>query len=303
MLRRMTSSRKHVRHARLRRQVVGQRDEARQHARHLDARELGAPGVAHAHRQVHAQVRDVRERMARVERQRRQHREDVVLEVLREPGVDRRRVVGRLEEVDALGGQQRPQRLAPARGLLVDLRQRARADGRQLLIGGLAVDRDLLDAGAELLQDGRDAHHEELVEVGAGDGEELDALEQRVRRILRLRQDALVERQPAQLAVDEQRRAAQVVGVEVRPILQRLGWRRHVGFGGAAFAGASAHGGRGSHRSAYLTLKRDLDRDRDPANSERSGSDPGPAITGTIFRIRPRGVADEVDLAVGIDAE
>ena len=75
----------------------------------------------------------------------------------------------------------------------------------------MAVDRHLLDAGAELLQDGGDAHHEELVEVGAGDGEELDALEQRMRRVLRLRQHALVERQPAQLAIDVQRRAAEVV--------------------------------------------------------------------------------------------
>ncbi len=212
-----------VRHAGLRRQVVGQRHEARQHARHLDARELRAPGMAHAHREVHAQVRDIRERVPRVERQRRQHGKDVILEVLGEPGIDRRRVFGRLEKVDALGGEQRPQRLAPARGLIVDLRQRARADGRQLLIGGLAVDRHLFDAGAEFLQDGGDAHHEELVEVGAGDGEELDALEQRVRRILRLREDALVERQPAQLAVDVERRAAEIVRVEVRPILQRLG--------------------------------------------------------------------------------
>ena len=87
--------------------------------------------------------------------------------------------------------------------LLVDLRERAAADRRQLLLGGQAVDRDVFDAGAELLEDGRDAHHEELVEVGAGDGQELDALEQRMRRVLRLRQHALVERQPAQLAIDD----------------------------------------------------------------------------------------------------
>ena len=52
-------------------------DEARQHARHLDARELGAAAVAHAHREVHAEVRDVGERMAGIEGQRREDREDV----------------------------------------------------------------------------------------------------------------------------------------------------------------------------------------------------------------------------------
>ena len=191
-------------------------------------------------------------RVARVEGQRRQHREDVVLEILREPRVDRRRVLGGLEEVDAFGRQQRPQRLAPARRLIVDLRQRAAADRRQLLIGGLAVDRHLFDAGAELLQDGRDAHHEELVEIGAGDGEELDALEQRMRGVLRLRQHALVERQPAQLSIDIQRRAAEVVGVEIRPVLLDRR-RRRDGLGGPAFARASAHGGcRGRHRLISL---------------------------------------------------
>ena len=44
--------------------------------------------------------------------------------------------------------------------------------------------------------------------------------------ILRLREHALVERQPAQLSIDIERRAAEVVRVEIRPVLQRLGRRR-----------------------------------------------------------------------------
>ena len=206
MLRRMTSSRNTNAAPPSGASPSGSGDEARQHARHLDARELRAAAVPHAHRQVHAEVRDVRERMARVERQRREHREDLVLEVLRQPGVDCRGVVIRLEEVDALGRQQRPQVARPAVGLLGDLRERPAANHRQLLLGPQAVDRDLVDAGPELLQDGRHAHHEELVEVGAGDGEKLDALEQRVRRVLGLRQDAPVELEPAELAVDVQGR-------------------------------------------------------------------------------------------------
>ena len=48
-----------------------------------------------------------------------------------------------------------------------------------------------------------DADHEELVEVRRRDGGELDALEQRHRRVGGFLEHALVERQPRQLAVDE----------------------------------------------------------------------------------------------------
>ena len=155
-----------------------------------------------------------------------------VLEVLREPRVDRRRVVGRLEEVDAFGREQRAQQLAPARRPVVEHAASARwriAD--ELLLGVQAVGRHVLDAGAELLQQRRDPHHEELVEVGAGDAEELDALEQRMRRVLRLREDALVERQPAQLAVDVQRRIVEVGrrGAAAR-LLSRVPERRWFGW-------------------------------------------------------------------------
>ena len=168
---------KDVRDAGQRRDVVGQRDEPRQHAGHLDAREFRAAGVPHAYGEVHAEVRDIGERMARVERERRQDRKDVILEILREPAVDRRRVIGRLQKMDTFRGEQRTQRLTPARGLIVDLRQCAAADRRELLIRRLPVDRQVFDAGPEFLQDGRDAHHEELIKIGAGDREELDAVE------------------------------------------------------------------------------------------------------------------------------
>ncbi len=55
----------------------------------------------------------------------------------------------------------------------------------------------VLDAGAVLLEQRRQPHHEELVEVGADDAEELDPLEQRVRGVPGLRQHALVELEPA----------------------------------------------------------------------------------------------------------
>ena len=60
------------------------------------------------------------------------------------------------------------------------------------------------DAGLHLLLQAADADHEELVEVRAEDGEELEPFQQRHGRVLRLFQDAAVELQPAQLAVDVQ---------------------------------------------------------------------------------------------------
>ena len=49
-----------------------------------------------------------------------------------------------------------------------------------------------------------DAHHEELVEVRRGDRRELEALEQRRRGVGGFFEHALVEREPRQLAVEEQ---------------------------------------------------------------------------------------------------
>jgi hypothetical protein len=57
-------------------------------------------------------------------------------------------------------------------------------------------------AALQLVEQARDPDHEELVEVRAEDREELDALQQRVGRILRFFQHALLEFQQAELAVD-----------------------------------------------------------------------------------------------------
>ena len=55
----------------------------------------------------------------------------------------------------------------------------------------------------DLLLQPRHAHLEEFVEVGADDGEELQPFEQRIGGIQRLVEHALVEFQPAQLAVEK----------------------------------------------------------------------------------------------------
>ena len=60
--------------------------------------------------------------------------------------------------------------------------------------------------GCDLLLQAADADHEELVEVGLEDGQELEPFQQRHARILGLFQNAAIELQPAQLAVEIQRR-------------------------------------------------------------------------------------------------
>ena len=75
-------------------------------------------------------------------------------------------------------------------------------DGRQLLVGGPAVGRAGDLAGLDLLAQAGDPDLEELVEVAREDGQELDPLEQRVALVARLVQDARVELEPRQLAVE-----------------------------------------------------------------------------------------------------
>ena len=94
-----------------------------------------------------------------------------------------------------------PQRVGPAPRLLVEHLPRPRAHQRELLLGRQAVGRDVLAVGPHLLLQDRDPNHEELVEVGADDGEELDAFEQRVTAVAGLVEHPLVEREPAELAI------------------------------------------------------------------------------------------------------
>jgi hypothetical protein len=108
------------------------------------------------------------------------------------------------DEADATFGQGRQdllgQRLAQALHHLV----RALADQEELLPrpqpGRVRVRVSLVDGVLE----GGHAHHEELVEVAGDDDRELQALEEGRGRVHRLLQDAAVELEPAQLAVEEE---------------------------------------------------------------------------------------------------
>ncbi len=79
------------------------------------------------------------------------------------------------------------------------------AHQRELLFGEPAVVGPFVHLGRHLLHQARNADHEELVEVGPVDRDELEAFEQRVPLVQRLFEDALVELQPRRLAIDVER--------------------------------------------------------------------------------------------------
>ena len=195
------------------------RDEAREERRHLDAREplLAGAGVAHDDREVERQARDVRERVRGVDGERREHREDPVVELARELGAR-----GRRRDRSSRRTRRRPPAARAATSLVNTAAWQghelfdARADRAQLLDLVDALGRRRADAGLELLLQARHAHLEELVEVGAEDREELRALEQRQRGVLGEREHARVELEPGELAVEVAGRAGRgVVGARV----------------------------------------------------------------------------------------
>ena len=121
--------------------------------------------------------------------------------------------------------------------MLGDEFEDALARGGELLLGGPAVGRAGGLAGLDLLAQPGDADLEELVEVVREDGQELDPLEQRIALVAGLEQDAGVELEPRQLAV------------EVREVDFGRAARRR-GRGGDRRSGVARRGSIGGHRWA-----------------------------------------------------
>ena len=109
-------------------------------------------------------------------------------------------------DADAVLGQRgqqrrpRPARAARRASSCARSRDRARAARAGVMPAGVGPRVALVD---RVLERG-DAHHEELVEVRRDDRGEAQPLEQRVRRVRGLLEHAVVEREPRQLAVEEQ---------------------------------------------------------------------------------------------------
>ena len=194
---------------------VADRHEAREHLlRHLHARERLLLGlrVAHEHGERQREVRDVGERAPEPDRQRRQHGEDLAPEALVELVAVRAASTSRAGlDPDPVLGQRGPQLVVEARASGARVCSRtARADRRDRLRRAAAVLARLVDARVDLVLQAGDADHEELVQVARVDRAELQPLQQRDRVVLGELQDAVVELQPRQLAVEVQRRVVEV---------------------------------------------------------------------------------------------
>ena len=179
-------------------------DEAVDVVGHLDSGEVlpAVVGLLDGDRQVQAQPADERERVRRVDRERGQHREHLLVEVGRQP---RALVVVEFaprDDHDALVGQRGPHRVeehvrVPVGDLLGALADAAQLFARRQAVGRAHGQTHLVAA----LQTG-DAHHVELVEVRREDRQELGPFEQGQRRVGGEGEHPGVEIQPAQLAVE-----------------------------------------------------------------------------------------------------
>ena len=167
-------------------------------------------GAGHARPQAHHQrepeIGNERERMGGIDRERRQHREDLAPEVVGQPVMLARRELVGVDHVH-VGRRQFGAQLSPASLLF----------GHELGGGGIdlnqgfgrrpSIRRPPIHAGGNLAHQRRHPDHVELVEVRARDREEVHALQQRVMRLAGFAEDTPVERDPGQFPVHEPVRA------------------------------------------------------------------------------------------------
>ena len=193
----------------LRGRVTG--DQLRQRVGNLDAGEvLHALGVADQHSQVQAEVGDVGEGPPGVESQRCEHRKNGFGKVAVAGGQLARAQILIVENADA-GLFERRQQLRSQTFLRVAQQLFHFApDGYQLRGGAHVVRPHFRNACLQLCAQPRHPDHEELVQVGPEDGEKLGTFEQRVLLVFGLFQDAALETQQAELAVDVQSRVVEI---------------------------------------------------------------------------------------------
>ena len=163
----------------LARHLVGDADQARQHARHLDDADLvlAPEGVlpAQPHDEVERLVGDLREGMRRIEAHRHQQRAHLALEILVHPLLLRRVAVAMRHDLDAFLRERRHQLVVVERVLPLD--EPVRGDRELLEAAHRVRPFELAGQGGRHVLGGPD--FEEFVEVGRDDGQEAQPLQQR----------------------------------------------------------------------------------------------------------------------------
>ena len=185
--------------------IIRKLHEAGQVLRHLEAGELDLVGlrIAHPDRQVEREARDVGERVRGIDRQGHQDRKDLGREDLVDPHPVFLVEIAPALDVDARLVERRLHQLLEHPGMPVLQFVRLLADvGEHVERSAAHVGRHR-QPGRDAALEAGDADHEELVEIAGEDRQEVGALEQRHPRVLGEFEYALVERQPAQFAVEK----------------------------------------------------------------------------------------------------
>ena len=144
--------------------------------------------------------------MRRIDRKRRQQRENVGEKIIFEPGLVRLADIGTVDKGDA-GAAERGAQFAPLRLLVFDKQHHGLGDANQLFGRRQTLRAFRADAGADLRPQTGDPHHEEFVQVVRGDRQKPQPLEQRVFAIGGFLKNAAIEIEPRQFTVDETIRA------------------------------------------------------------------------------------------------
>jgi hypothetical protein len=162
--------------------------------------------VAKKKREAEGFVEDARKGMGGIECDRGKERVDLLVEKFSgEVAIFLAEFLPR-QEGDAGAFELRNEVIIPAGVLLFDeLVEMVAKTIEMLILGEASLIEGLGEALVffELLKDAGYADFYEFVEVAGGDGEEFDALEQRVRRVVGFFEDAAIELQPALVAIDE----------------------------------------------------------------------------------------------------
>ena len=160
--------------------ALRQADEALDLVGHADQRvHRLAVAAGKLQRDGEAEIGNERERMRRIDRQRRQHRENVTQEIIVEPGLFLLGHVRAIDQDDPLVDQRRAQ-LAPLLLLVAGQRRHGLADAYELLRRRQTIRALGGDAFAHLPLEAGHAHHEEFVEVVGRDRQKPQPFEQRM---------------------------------------------------------------------------------------------------------------------------
>ena len=117
--------------------------------------------------------------MRRVESDGRQHRQQLGLKKMLEPGINLRCPCRTTQKPNACVFQPRHHHVVEGGVLLFHQRMCFFGDGRKQLAGRKAVGRVQLTASLHHLLDAGDAYLEKLIEIGGGDAQETQAFQQR----------------------------------------------------------------------------------------------------------------------------